>query len=137
MDKSEQEKTVVFQTFAAKAMKRLKEKKVRKQERLHIPSLDEVITIQSLLYPEIVECTEIEDKNDPNKADKYAVYLAVVEPDLKKLALEFKNQGEIREYTDIVDIFNLSEITQIAMEVMKLSGVSGDKRVTVVKELKN
>lgn len=131
------EKDNIFQAFAAKAVKRLQEKKTRKFETLHIPSLDENIRIQSLLYPEIVECTEIEDANDPNKADKYAVYLAVIEPDLRQLAVQLKEQGEIREYTDVVDIFELSEISQIATEVMKLSGAMGDKKVSVVKELKN
>lgn len=135
MDSKEKDK--VFQGFAAKAVKRLQERKTRKYEMLHIPSLDENIKIQSLLYPEIVECTEIEDENDPNKADKYAVYLAVVEPDLKQLAVELKAQKEIREYTEVVDIFEMSEISQIAMEVMKISGVTGDRKVTVVSELKN
>ena len=135
MDSKEKDK--VFQSFAAKAVKRLQERKTRKYETPHIPSLDENIKIQSLLYPEIVECTEIEDENDPNAADKYAVYLAVVEPDLKQLAVELKDQKEIREYTEVVDIFEMSEISQIAMEVMKISGVTGDRKVTVVSELKN
>lgn len=136
MDK-EKEQEQVFQAFTAKAVKRLQEKRVRKHETLHIPSLDENIKIQSLLYPEIVECTEIEDSSDPNKADKYAVYLAVVEPDLKQLAVNLKDQGEIREYMEVVDIFNMFEVSQIAMEVMKISGVTGNKEVTVVSELKN
>lgn len=134
MDK---EKEQVFQAFTAKAVKRLQEKKVRKYETLHIPSLDENIRIQSLLYPEIVECTEIEDSGDPNKADKYAVYLAVVDPDLKQLAMTLKDQGEIREYLEVVDIFDMAEVSQIAMEIMKISGVTGKKEVTVVSELKN
>ncbi|MCM1212910.1 MAG: hypothetical protein NC331_16610 [Lachnospiraceae bacterium] len=133
----DKDKEAIFQAFTAKAVKRLQEKRARKYETLHIPSLDEDIRIQSLLYPEIVECTEIEDSGDPNRSDKYAIYLSVVEPDLKKLAVELKNQGEIREYTDIVDIFDMQEVAQIAMEVMKLSGVTGDKKVTVVSELKN
>ncbi len=135
MDSKEKDK--VFQSFAAKAVKRLQERKTRKYETLHIPSLDENIKIQSLLYPEIVECAEIEDENDPNASDKYAVYLAVVEPDLKQLAVELKDQKEIREYTEVVDIFDMSEISQIAMEVMKISGATRDRKVTVVSELKN
>lgn len=134
MDK-EKEKT--FQAFTAKAIKRIQEKKTRKYVTLYVPSLDENIKIQSLLYPEIVECTKIEDENDPNKADKYAVYLSVVEPDMRKLAVNLKEQGEIQEYTDIVDIFDMSEVTQIAMEIMKISGTGGDKKVIVVDELKN
>lgn len=131
------EKEKIFQDFSAKAVRRLQEKRTRKHEVLHIPSLDENIRIQSLLYPEIVECTEIEDSGNQNRSDKYAIYLAVVEPDLKQLAMVLKEKGEIQEYTDIVDIFDMAEITQIAMEIMKLSGVTGDKKVTVVSELKN
>ena len=46
MDSKEKDK--VFQSFAAKAVKRLQERKTRKYETLHIPSLDENIKIQSL-----------------------------------------------------------------------------------------
>lgn len=130
-------KEAVFQAFTTKAVQRLKEKKTRKTETLYIPSLDENIKIQSLIYPEIVECTEIEDANDPNKADKYSIYLAVVEPDLKAVAVELKEKGEIKEYLEVVDIFTMSEISEISLEVMKLSGAVGGRKVTVVEELKN
>lgn len=40
-------------------------------------------------------------------------------------------------YPEVVDIFEMSEITEIATEVMKLSKVIGSKKVTVVEELKN
>lgn len=134
---TEMDKKSVFQAFTEKAVQRLKEKKARKTETLYVPSLDENIKIQSLIYPEIVECMEIEDENDPNAADKYSIYLAVVEPDLKAVAVKLKERGEIKEYLEVVDIFNMSEISEIAMEVMKLSGVTGNRKVTVVEELKN
>lgn len=134
MDK---EKKTIFADFTAKAAQRLKDKKVRRYETLYVPSLDQNIKIRSLDYPEIVECTEIEDTNDPNASDKYCIYLAVVEPDLKEVAMNLKAQGEIKTYPEIVDIFEMSEITEIAMEVMKLSKVIGSKKVTVVEELKN
>lgn len=133
----EKEKVLIFKTFTEKAIKRIQEKKVRKYCTLHIPSLGENIKIRNLDYPEIVECTKIEDEKDPNKADKYTIYLAVVEPDLKQVAQEMKDQGLIREYTEVVDIFEMSEVTEIAMEIMKLSGVLGNRKVTVVQELKN
>lgn len=134
---TEIDKKSVFQAFTEKAVQRLKEKKTRKTETLYVPSLDESIKIQSLIYPEIVECMEIEDENDPNAADKYSIYLAVVEPDLKAVAVKLKERGEIKEYLEVVDIFNMGEISEIAMEVMKLSGVTGNRKVTVVEELKN
>ncbi len=131
------DKTAVFQKFTQKAIKRLQEKKVRKYRTLHVPSIDEDIKIRNLDYPEVVECTEIEDENDPNAGDKYSVYLAVVEPDLKEVAKQLKEAGEIVQYTEVTDIFEMSEITDIATEIMKLSGVIGAKKVTVVDELKN
>lgn len=128
----------VFKAFTAKAVQRIKDKKVRKYRTLHIPSLDENIKIRNLDYPEIVEINEMEDGgNDPNKADKYSIYLAVVEPDLKVVAMNMKEQGEIVEPLEVVDIFDMSEITEITMEIMKLSGVMGSKKVKVVDELKN
>ena len=126
MDK---DKSEVFKSFTNKAIKRFQEKKVRKYRTLHIPSLDENIKIRNLDYPEIVECTEIEDENDPNAA--------VVEPNLKEVAQEMMNQGLIQTYPAVVNIFEMSEITEIATEIMKLSGVLGNKKVTVVEELKN
>ena len=134
MDK---DKSEVFKSFTNKAIKRFQEKKVRKYRTLHIPSLDENIKIRNLDYPEIVECTEIEDENDPNAADKYTIYLAVLETTLKEVAQEMMNQGLIQTYPEVVNIFEMSEITEIATEIMKLSGVLGNKKVTVVEELKN
>lgn len=131
------EKDEIFKTFTAKAIQRLKDKKVRRYETLYVPSLEQNIKIRNLDYPEIVECTEIEDVNDPNASDKYCIYLAVVEPNLKEVAMELKDQGEIKTYPEVVDIFDMSEITDIATEIMKLSKVIGNKKVTVVEELKN
>ena len=127
----------IFKAFTAKAVQRLKDKKVRKYKTLHVPSIDQNIKIRNLDYPEIAECTEIEDDKDPNASDKYAIYLAVVEPDLKEVAMALKEQGEIKTYPEVVDIFEASEVTEIATEIMKLSGVIGNKKVTVVEELKN
>ena len=109
----EKNKDDIFKAFTAKAVQRLKDKKVTKYETLYVPSIDQNIKIRNLNYPEIVECTEIDDKQDPNASDKYCTY------------------------PEVVDIFEMSEITSIATEIMKLSGVIGSKKVTVVEEQKN
>ncbi len=134
MDKNKED---IFRMFTEKAVQRIKNKKVKKYRRLYVPSLDEEIKIRNLDYPEIVECTEIDDESDPNKGDKYCVYLAVIEPSLKDVAVELKKKGEIKEYLEVTDIFEMSEITEIAMEIMKLSGAVGSRKVTIVEELKN
>ncbi len=133
----EKKNDAIFKAFTEKAIQRLKDKKVRKYATLYVPSIDQNIKIRNLDYPEIVECTEIEDANDPNASDKYCIYLAVEEPDLRAVAMELKDQGEIKEYPEVVDIFEMSEITEIATEIMKLSKVIGNTKVKVIEELKN
>lgn len=39
------------------------------------------------------------------RADKYTIYLAVVEPNLKEVAQEMMNQGLIQTYPEVVNIF--------------------------------
>ncbi len=134
MDKNT--KTTLEQ-FTKKALQRLQDKRKCKTVTLYVPSLDEEIVIRSLLNTEIVECTSIEDENDPNRCDRYAIYLACKKPDLKAVAAELKKAGEITEPIEVVDIFDISEQTQIATEIMKLSGVIGTKPVTVIEQIKN
>lgn len=124
-------------SFAQKAAQRLQDKKVIKHQRLYVPSLDCEIKIRNLTYAEVVECTKTEENEDENTVDKYSIYLGVVEPNLKETATELKASGEISQYIDVVDIFEMSEVNDIATEIMKLSGVISSKKVTIVEELKN
>lgn len=131
--------------FSRRAMQRLQDKRLPKFLTLHIPSLDIDLKIRSLTNNEITECMEMEDNGDRKRSDKYCIYLAAVEPSLKDAAKEVMNneaalpadQRTVLEPLDIVNIFDMSEVTEIAMEVMKLSGVIGAKSVTVVQNLKN
>ncbi len=128
----------IFSAFAQKAAQRLDDKKVMKKARLYIPSLDEEITIRGLNRKEVIECMNVEDTDtDPDRSDNYTIYLAMVEPNLKEIAKELKDAGKIIEYTDVCNIFEMYERVSIAQEIMKLSGVIGDKKVAVVNELKN
>lgn len=131
--------------FSRRAMQRLQDKKIPKFLTLHIPSLDIDMKIRSLTHNEITECMNMEDNGDSKRSDKYCIYLAAVEPSLKDAAKELMkteadlpaDQRTVLEPLDIVNIFDMSEVTEIAMEVMKLSGVIGTKSVTVVQNLKN
>ena len=131
--------------FSRRAIQRLQAKKIPKTQILHIPSLEADITIRSLSYEEIVECTNIDDSADKNRSDKYCIYLSVVSPDLKQAAREIMesesglpaDQRSLLEPLDIVDLFDMGEVTEIAMKVMELSGVLNNRKVTVVEQLKN
>lgn len=128
----------IFSAFAQKAAQRLDDKKVMKKARLYIPSLDEEITIRGLTQKEVIECMNTEDTDtDPDHSDNYTIYLSVCEPNLKEIAKELKDAGKIIEYTDVCNIFDMHERASIAREIMKLSGVIGEKKVAVVNELKN
>lgn len=139
------EKKSFLAEFSRRAMQRLQDKKVPKHQTLHIPSLDIDLKIRSLTYGEVTECMNLEDNGDSKRSDKYCIYLAAVEPSLKDAAKEVMkeeaslppDQRTVLEPLDIVNIFDMSEITEIATKVMELSGVIGKKSVTVVEQLKN
>ena len=129
----------ILSSFATKAAQRLDDKKIPKHAKLYIPSLDEEIKIRSLNRKEIMECMNVDDSEaEPDRGDNYTIYLAVIEPSLKDIARELKEEGKIVEYVEVCNIFEMHERASIAREIMKLSGVmAGDKTVTVVNEIKN
>lgn len=139
------EKKSSLAEFSRRAMQRLQDKKVPKYRTLHIPSLDTDMRFRNLSYDEIAECMNMEDTGDPNRSDKYCIYLAAVEPSLKDVAkgiMESESglpadQRSLMEPLDVVGIFDIGEIQEIAMQIMKLSGVLKNAKVTVVDQLKN
>ena len=137
------EKKKFLAEFSRRALQRLKDKKIPKKQTLRIPSMDMELTIRSLDYEEIMECMTLEDNGDIKRSDKYSIYLAAVEPSLRDVAREIMAQEaelpteerELKEPLDIVNMFDLSEITQIATAIMELSGAMNGE-VTVVEDLK-
>lgn len=131
--------------FSRRAMQRLQDKKVPKYRTLHIPSLDADIKFRNLFYDEIVECMNMDDTSDINRSDKYCIYLAAVEPSLKDVAKEIMDsesglpadQRTLMEPLDVVGIFDIGEVQEIAMQIMELSNVLNNAKVTVVDQLKN
>lgn len=132
--------------FSRRAVQRIqdKNKKVPKYRTLHIPSMNIDMRFRNLFYEEIAECMNMEDDGDPNRSDKYCIYLAAVEPSLKDVAKEIMesetslpvDQRTLLEPLDVVKMFEIGEVQEIAMQIMDLSGVVNTK-VTVVDQLKN
>lgn len=139
------EKKSFLAEFSRRAVQRLQDKKVPKYRTLHIPSLATDMRFRNLSYDEITECMNMEDTDDPNRSDKYCIYLAAVEPSLKDVAKEIMesesslpaDQRTLLEPLDVVGIFDIGEVQEIAMQVMELSGVLNSTKVTVVDQLKN
>ena len=134
----DQNKKGIFEEFLASAERRMEEKKTMRTCLVHIPSIDENIRIRGLRNAEIAEVSDTDNSADPYAGDKYSVYIATVDPDLKAVAKQMKEDGNIQEYTDVVDIFEIYETRQLAEKIMELSGVTGKNKIEVVAEnLKN
>ena len=142
----DREKKSSLAEFSRRAAQRIqdKNKKVPRYRTLRIPSMNIDMQVRNLFYEELAECMNMEDTNDPNRSDKYCIYLAAVEPSLKDVAKEIMeseaglpaDQRTLLEPLDVVKMFEIGEIQEIAMQIMDLSGVVNTK-VTVVEQLKN
>lgn len=89
------------------------------------------IKFRSLSDQEINDCVDYES-DDGNGGDKYAVYIASVEPSLKSLGMALKDEGVIHTPFEIMDMFERHEITEAAKIIMEQSGLLGKNKVTVV-----
>ena len=124
-----------FEAWVAKAAQRLEDKRVPRKRRLYIPSLDEEITIRSLTTREIADVMDNDDE-DSLRQDKRAVYTSVVEPDLHAMAKQLQEAGQIADPLDVTEIFDQHERAEIVLQVLEISGISGDP-VSLVDNIKN
>lgn len=131
-----------LEIFKAKASAALKRKKSHITYTMSFPSFAKdaedgetgeplEIKFRTLSDAEINDCVGYES-DDPNGADKYAMYIAAVEPSLKELGAAMKEAGEVLMPMEIMDMFERHEITEAAMIIMEKSGVLSKNKVTVV-----
>ena len=64
------------------------------------------------------------------------MYTAVVEPDLHVLAKQLQEVGQIVDPLDVTEMLTQHERAEIVLQVMDLSGVTGDS-ISVVDSEKN
>lgn len=130
-------KKVTLEEFARRASQRLQDKRLRKTAIYHVNELDIDVTLQSLTDDELMECSEMEGI----RGDMYAVYLSMVDPNLRETAVLLKESKEIAEPLEVANVFSRGDVSALAFEVMKLSGaVSGGIRAVdkkVADALKN
>ena len=106
-------------------------KRKRKKPPVYVESLGGCIT---LIEPTREMIKDIQDMDDIDKANKYAIYNCTIEPSLKNG--ELQEAYECSEPYDIVDkLFKYNEILQIASVLNDMLGIN--KGVTVVEEIKN
>ncbi len=135
--KTDENKEQGISRFMEKALKKFESRKERKTAKLHITSLDEEITIQSLYKTEIHDALKMDDTENAEASDNFILYNAVVEPNLKEIAKEWKSEGRIVEYMEVCDIFDMAEKVQITQQILELSGASNKNAVVLVEDLKN
>lgn len=133
------DKKTTLEIFKAKASAALKRKRNFITFTLEFPSFakDEdgeplAIKFKTLNDDEVNDCIGFES-DESNASDKYAIYLASVEPNLKELGMAMKDAGEISTPFEIMNMFELHEIIEASTIIMKESGViAGDKKVSVI-----
>lgn len=106
-------------------------KRKRKKSTVYVESLGGCIT---LIEPTREIIKDIQNFDDVDKANRYAIYNCTIEPSLKNG--ELQEAYECSEPYDIVDkLFKYSEILQISTILNNMLDM--DKGVTVVEEIKN
>lgn len=130
MDEKNMMRNDVFVSFAQKAAKKLEEKKKQRTEKIYIPDYDETITIHALTDQELVEISEFSD--DDSKNDKYMIYMS--SPELQQLARELKEQGAIKEYHEVAEIFRRADRREIAKKILEISGIYEESDIKVLSE---
>ncbi len=119
-----------FVSFAEKARKKLEERKKQRKEGLHIPDLEEEITITALTDQEFADISAFSEDDSIN--DKYMIYMSSLE--LQELAKELKESGDIKNYYEVADIFKRADRRKIAKRILEISGIYEESDIEVIKE---
>ena len=126
-------KPILFESFAKKAAAKLQERKKMKTKKLYIGDLDETIEIRALTDQEFQDCSEYSDNGIV--VDKYTIFYA--SKTLQDLAATMVEQGVIKKHLEIMDMFTPADRSALAKEVMKLSGIMDNTTVKELDEVKN
>ncbi len=130
------EKTMVFEDFAKKALKRIEEKKKFKTKLVRVKDLDLEIKLRGLTNQEIIECTEYSD--EALKNDYYTIYYA--SETLQELAKYMVEKSMIKEHCMVCEMFRIVDRNKLVNIIMELSGAIGAtsiEEVNEIEEIKN
>lgn len=128
-----EDKTIIYADFARKAKEKINARKQLRTKKLFVEDVGIELTLRGLTDQELIDVNEYSD--DSLKNDKYLVYVATKE--LPEIAEIMMRNGDIQDYTDVVDMFTRADRKQLAEEVLKLSGVYDESTVKEVDEIKN
>lgn len=122
---------VIFSDFARRAKEKIEEKKKRRTKTLHVGESDVDITIRGLSEQEFRDCNDFSD--DSLVVDKYMIYMSC--KDLHEPAEELVKSGTIKHHYEICDMFSIADRTEIAKQILKLSGIYDESTVKPIDEV--
>lgn len=133
-------KKTTLEIFKQKAAAALKRKRSFTKFQISFPSFKEdendepmIITFRPLSDAEVNDSLDY-DPDSRTAADKYVVYTSSVEPSLKDLGVALKEAGEITTAFEIMEMFDMHEVTEAATIIMEKSGVIGKNKATLVEK---
>ena len=125
------DKTRIFQDFAAKAKRRIEERKRFNTKEYYVKDADVTLTLHGLTEEEISDRDEMFEGKGLEK-DKYIIYLACRE--LQEASGIMAAEGSLKESEryKITEMFSFSDRSYLASEVLKLSGIGADCSVEAI-----
>ncbi len=133
---ADKETKLTLEIFAQKATNALKRNRSIRKFKIKFESFTQdedgepiEIEFKTLNDYEVNDCVAQSNEEDVSgrEGDKYAVYIASINPSLKQLGQQLMSQGVIDTPLEVMDMFKPYEISQAAAIIMEESGISPKK----------
>ena len=133
---ADKETKLTLEIFAQKATNALKRNRSIRTFKIKFESFTQdedgepiEIEFKTLNDYEVNDCVAQSNEEDVSgrEGDKYAVYIASINPSLKELGQQLMSQGVIDTPLEVMDMFEPYEISQAAGIIMEESGISPKK----------
>lgn len=132
---ADKETKLTLEIFAQKATNALKRNRSIRKFKIKFESFSQddgesiEIEFKTLTDAEVNDCVAQSNEDDVSgrQGDRYALYIASINPSLKELGQQLMAQGVIDTPLEIMDMFEPYEISQAAAIIMEESGISPKK----------
>lgn len=132
----EQEKNLVFISFAEKAKKQIEEKRKLLIKKVYVEDADVELTLRGMSRQEISDSYDFSENQIEN--DNYLLYCAC--PELQEAAKMMIEEGSLKQHYKITEMFSMADQKELLRTVLELSGIyqkSSVKPLDEVEEIKN
>ncbi len=108
-----------------KAAQRLKDKRKMVPFTMHVESVDMDIVLRPCTRAELIESQEMSTTDQPNRGDRYLVYICAKNPSLPEIAKQLQQEGTINEFLEVMDMFTDQEVAQMSVQIVTAAGFLG------------